>query len=491
MPAVNLNSVIASDNCGESNITKSHVGDVTSNETCANRYVITRTYKATDSSNNMATCTQVITINDIIAPVFSSVPPNVTVQCSAIPAPGNPVATDACGGQVTITYNGQTQAAGNCTDSYTLTRRWTATDACGNTRTATQRITVQDTQKPTFTSTPANITIQCSDPVPSVGTPTATDNCDASVAITYIGQTTANTVCGGTYSLLRRWRATDNCGNTTLTTQTISVVDTQAPTFLSVPANVTIECNNSQWPFPVNPTATDNCAGNQVQVTYLGEVRTDGNCINNYFVTRTWRASDLCGNTATATQRLTVVDTQLPNFVSPPANVTVSCNNIPVAPVVTATDLCSAATVEYLGQTQSPGNCSTGYTITRTWRATDLCSNTRSHQQTIVVSGQGLQNPAEERQPAVVSALQDIEMRLAPNPAFTSANVLFNLEKAEEVTVSVTDLSGRIVHTRKFQAAAGENTHFLNLESVETGIYLVTVSTQDRRAAEKLVVLNK
>jgi hypothetical protein len=41
---------------------------------------------------------------------------------------------------VTITYNVQTRLDGTCTDRYTLTRQWTATDACGNTRTATQRI---------------------------------------------------------------------------------------------------------------------------------------------------------------------------------------------------------------------------------------------------------------------------------------------------------------------------------------------------------------
>jgi len=39
-------------------------GDVIGQQTCANRYVITRTYKATDVCGNFQTCTQLITVKD-------------------------------------------------------------------------------------------------------------------------------------------------------------------------------------------------------------------------------------------------------------------------------------------------------------------------------------------------------------------------------------------------------------------------------------------
>ncbi|MEZ5030633.1 MAG: hypothetical protein R2787_04470 [Saprospiraceae bacterium] len=35
-------------------------------------------------------------------------------------------------------------------DDYTLTRKWTATDACGNVATATQIVKVIDTEPPVF-----------------------------------------------------------------------------------------------------------------------------------------------------------------------------------------------------------------------------------------------------------------------------------------------------------------------------------------------------
>src|SRR4030095_17037828 len=45
---------------------------VISNQTCANRFTITRTYKAKDASGNSATCQQVITVFDDQAPVISN-----------------------------------------------------------------------------------------------------------------------------------------------------------------------------------------------------------------------------------------------------------------------------------------------------------------------------------------------------------------------------------------------------------------------------------
>ncbi len=65
IPPVNIASVIATDNCP---VIVTHVSDVISNQTCANRFTLTRTYKATDASGNSATCSQVITVFDNTLP---------------------------------------------------------------------------------------------------------------------------------------------------------------------------------------------------------------------------------------------------------------------------------------------------------------------------------------------------------------------------------------------------------------------------------------
>ena len=82
-------------------------------------------------------------------------------------------ASDNCG-EVTIEVSSETTdngAAGN----YTIVA-FTATDDAGNSVSATQTITVQDTTAPEFTFVPADYTVECSDEMP-MDDATASDNC--------------------------------------------------------------------------------------------------------------------------------------------------------------------------------------------------------------------------------------------------------------------------------------------------------------------------
>jgi hypothetical protein len=569
LPAPNPNLVSGLDNC--ISITKQHLFTTLPYDVdCVNRYKVTRYYQVTDGSNNTASCSQVITVFDNTLPTFTFVPANVTVQCNSVPAPGTPTATDNCNGFVNITYNGQTKVDGSCTDSYTLTRQWTATDACGNTRTATQRINVIDSQKPAFTNMPANITVQCS-AIPATTAPVATDNCDANVAITYngqtktngaclnaytltrrwtamdncgntvsisqritvvdngkptltvpgnvtiacnatippvgvatatdgcagnvtivyLGQSTMNATCPGNYQINRTWRATDACGNSTAATQTITVTDNQAPTFTSVPGNVTIQCQQAP-PALGNPVATDNCGG-YVQITYLGQVRTNGNCLYNYTLTRTWRATDLCGNATTTAQVIAVQDTQAPVFTNPPANVTVTCAPDCVPPPVTpsTTDNCGTPTVT-LQETQSPGDCSTGYTVTRTWTATDQCGNATVHTQTYTVLPTPFAAPGADRDQQQLNTQNATlkTVQLTPNP--TTDRVLIGLGDfaGETVVVSIYGDLGQLIWERNVEAVADLKLPVnLREAGAAAGLYTVSVRGSGVVVSKRLVLV--
>ena len=161
---------------------------------------------------------------------------------------GDASATDNCDATPTVTYEGEVSTKtnnGTCTDqNYTLTRTWKAVDDCGNTATKSQTITVSDNTVPVFTFVPASTTAQCN-AVPSIGTPTATDNCDPSVSVTYNGQTSTQTSNGSctdnSYTITRKWTATDNCSNTTSASQTITVNDDVAPS-ITAPAATEVKC---------------------------------------------------------------------------------------------------------------------------------------------------------------------------------------------------------------------------------------------------------
>ena len=61
--------------------------------------------------------------------------------------------------------------------------------------------------------------------------------------------------CGRLQGLVRTYTATDDCGNTATTTQTITVVDTTPPN-ITCPADATVECGDN-----TEPIATGKASG--------------------------------------------------------------------------------------------------------------------------------------------------------------------------------------------------------------------------------------
>src|SRR5204862_4101817 len=84
-------------------------------------------------------------------------------------------ATDACGSAFTLTF-ADVKTDGACAASYSVTRTWTAADACGNSTTASQTINVIDTTAPVIAALPAPSTISCP-ATPDCTAATATDAC--------------------------------------------------------------------------------------------------------------------------------------------------------------------------------------------------------------------------------------------------------------------------------------------------------------------------
>ena len=367
------------------------------NKTLGCSYILTRTYKATDNCNNVATKAQSITIKDSTPPTIANVPTDATLDCNAVFAAPLLSATDNCDSQVSVQFL-EEKILGNCPSAYTLKRTWTATDKCGNKTVKTQNVVVNNTKAPILVGVPPNATINCNATAMIPAVVTAEGNCDKSVVVLMNEVNTPNSPCG--YTLKRTWTATDNCGNSSSKIQTITVIDTEAPKLLSVPTNITVECD--AVPIAASPVASDNCDQN-VDVKVV-EVKALGNCPSAYTLTRTWTATDKCGNKSTKTQVVTVIDSKKPIILNVPNNVTIAdCGIlIPVSTDIKVEDACDTKpTLTFSENSNTTGTITVcDRKITRTWVATDACGNSTSASQIITIQ--------DQKAPVFVGEINDV-----------------------------------------------------------------------------------
>ncbi|NOX59262.1 MAG: hypothetical protein GXP29_10440, partial [Planctomycetes bacterium] len=275
---------------------------------CGGTETITRTWTA----NGSVSCDQLITTGDSTAPALS-LPVDIVISCGASVDPtntGQATASDDCDAAPAFTFTDAVVPDVACGQAKIISRTWTATDACGNGTSAVQLITVEDTIPPTLTI-PVDVTVECGASIApsSTGQATIVDNCDAAPTVTS-SDSIAPGACVNESVITRTWTGTDACGNTVSGVQTITVVDTTAPA-LTVALDATVDCGSDTSPIATgSSTAVDNC-DSQPTVAFLDLVAA-GSCPQASTITRTWTATDACGNDATAVQTIHVVDTTAP-----------------------------------------------------------------------------------------------------------------------------------------------------------------------------------
>ncbi len=316
---------------------------------------------------------------------------DTTIECNASTDPmstGSATATDICAGDPILTFS-DSIVPGNCPNNYTLVRTWIASNECNLFDTCVQLITVIDTTAPTITC-PPDLTIECVSqvPLPDSNGPTATDNCSGPVAVGFVSDITVNQTCTNRFTIHRTYRASDQCGNSSTCIQSITVNDQTAP-MITCPSNVSVSCANLvPGPNPSIVTALDNCGGTPT-IIFGGDVITNQTCINRYQVTRTYRATDACGNSATCSQIITVNDV-IPPGITCPANVTITSTDSTLPAntgIASGQDNCGGTPTIVFNDMIVAGSCVQQFGINRTWTATDACNNSATCLQTISVAG--------------------------------------------------------------------------------------------------------
>jgi F0F1-type ATP synthase assembly protein I len=391
-----LAATSANDNCGPITLSQSPVAG-----TLVGVGVHTITITATDSNGNTSTATTSFTVNDTTAPTISA-PANVTANTGAGATSCGAVVSDAQLGSATAADNAgavsierSSVPAGNIFPVGMTTITYTATDNAGNSAQATQTVKVIDNTAPSITApapTSASAGPSGQAAVPNVLAATsANDNCGP---VTLSQSPVAGTLVGvGVHTITIT--ATDSNGNTSTATTSFTVNDTTAPT-ISAPANVT--ANTGAGATSCGTLVTDAQLGSATAADNAGAVSIErsgvpaGNIFPVGTTTITYTATDNAGNSAQATQTVTVIDNTAPSITIPaPTSINAGLSGQAAIPNVLAgpiaSDNCGSVT---LSQSPVAGTLVGLGTHTITITAKDAAGNTATATTTFTVNGGGL-----------------------------------------------------------------------------------------------------
>ena len=149
----------------------------------------------------------------------------------------------------------------------------------------------------------------------------ATDNCDPAPFV-YFTESLEQGTCltdGFIFNMHCCWIAYDASNNNSQVCIQVLITDSEAPLIGSVPGDLTVDQTAGDTiPSPASPAAVDGCYG-LVQVLFSEENIPDADSCG-YTLLRTWMATDSCGNTASKTQNLTVIE----SCVNCPADIVIS-----------------------------------------------------------------------------------------------------------------------------------------------------------------------
>ena len=328
------------------------------------------TWTATDSSGNSASATQTITVVDTTSPVLIA-PENFTIEAESILTK-----IENLGEFTAEDISGITTVTNDAPEVFPLGETivtWTATDEYGNSISNTQSINVIDTISPVIMA-PSNLEIEASHIENNVIDLIGVRASDDVEVISITNDAPATFPLGET---IVTWTATDSSGNSASATQTITVVDTTAPVIVSldnITSNATSKSNNIVELEQIS--ATDSVS--TIQIT---------NNAPSYYefgeTIVTWTATDSSGNSASATQTITVVDTTAP-VITVPQNIIVEAENTETFLEIGLASITDIIDDDPAITNDAPATFPLGETIV-TWTATDRFGNSSSSLQTISV----------------------------------------------------------------------------------------------------------
>ncbi|RTZ89125.1 MAG: hypothetical protein DSY92_09535, partial [Planctomycetota bacterium] len=332
-----------SDNCGVASFTGTHDSGFT-----FPLGTTAVTYTLVDNAGNIQEQSFDVTVNDSEMPTLINMPVSFAVandpgQCGANVDWTPPTAGDNC----TVADLDASHQPGAFFPIGTTSVNYVVMDAVGQITFASFDILVDDEEAPIISGMPADRTVEAAPGLCSVAhdwiPPVPFDNCTV-VSFTATHQPGDSFTVGSTEVV---YTTTDSAGMVTTDQFLVTVIDTESPSIIRIPADVSIPAEEgictavANW---VAPDSEDNCGISTFNITHPS-----GTTFPTGMTTVSISTEDLYGNSAAASFTVTVLDQQEPTLMGMPAAITLTaepgiCTAAATWVEPTASDNCSVST---------------------------------------------------------------------------------------------------------------------------------------------------
>ena len=80
------------------------------------------------------------------------------------------------------------------------------------------------------------------------------------------------------------------------------------------------------------------------------------------------------------------------------------------------------------------------------------------------------------------------DLNVYPNPVSDNLFLDFSMPESGNITVRLMDMTGKTVLVDAFEAALGQNKHFVNVSGLRAGMYLLQMETKTGKIIQKVLV---
>ena len=463
---------------------------------CAQYFLLDRTYEATDACGNTTTANVLYKINRNSSVVFQGLPEGTICHADQI---AQVSAIDPCTG-ITLPINITESIIPNpCTGGNQIRRVWKAIDACGLEHEAIRYIQIgagvpqYSFLHPIHGSFQSGSTIQveCNSGVnPSLDFSSSNIlyNTACHYSINLHRQTLSYGDCFLSKVLYREllvWEITDECGNQQSFQLIVEWMDDKSPIFNDPPLDLNIGCQ--ELPPAIPPSIEEECA----EVIWTMQEQSIQTPLQQQ-VTRTWTATDLCGNSSQWTQTITQVDDSsmhctFGEFLTPICNSSSNSLSVFVEGGIepyTYHWMVEGGACEFTsGQGTSSVTFNIGFSrVNLAVRVTDA-----SGCETICYFSFDCEIDPKVRADEGTETTLDFG-GIFPNPSHQYVFIRYITQKSQWAKVTLYDALGSVVREKNQWIKHDEREFLFSLEDLPAGVYYLTLSGNDSRPQGALLI---